>query len=124
MDKKIVGLAGALAAFGAVPAQAATELSSATPELVAARSFADLLDPIPNALALLQAIDSAKAARSEGAAQSVVQMAEEDEEHHHHHHHHRYYRKPYVPPRPPPRRYYYHHHHHHHHHHHYYENDD
>ncbi len=120
MDKKIVGLAGALAVFGSLPAEAAAETSKATPELVRARSFAELLDPIPNALTLLRAIDSAKVPNFEEAAQPEVQMAQDYHHHHHHHHHHRYYRKPYVPPR----RYYDHHHHQQHHHHHYYQSDD
>ena len=62
-----------------------------------ANSFAELLEPIPNAPALLMAMDE------KPAAENNVQLAQYYH-HHHHHHHHRYWRR------------YRHHHHHHHHH--------
>jgi hypothetical protein len=101
MDKKIAGLLGAAAALTAVnTAQAAAPATAAIgPTAV---SYRDLLEPIPNALALLKNEDTqGTEARTDGQTRLVQ---------HHHHHHHRYYRR------------YWHHHHHHHHryyHHHY-----
>jgi hypothetical protein len=60
MDKKIAGLLGAVAALGAVnAAQAAPSPSPAPSDVLRANSFADLLEPIPNAAKLLQAITTA-----------------------------------------------------------------
>jgi len=118
MDKKIVGVVGVISGLASFDgAQAATEALPNTNELPAARSYAELLDPIPNALALLMALDAAQASAglADPQAQSPdVKLAQYYHHHHHHHHHHHY------------RRYYHHHHHHHyyhhhhHHHHHYY----
>lgn len=91
MDKKIAGLLGAVAAVTTLGgAQAAT---APNPDPMRANTYAELLNQIPNALALLIADDAASAAKPEG-----LQLAR-----HHHHHHHRYHRRR-------------HHHHHHHHH--------
>lgn len=89
--KKIAGVLGA--------AVAATAMTGAAPTTsLAANSFADLLEPVPNAVAALKADDArAMAERSEGRVQLAQYW-------HHHHHHHRYWRR------------WYHHHHHHHHH--------
>jgi hypothetical protein len=118
MEKKIAGLLGAVAALGAVnAAQAAQAPSPAPSEVMQANSFADLLEPIPNAASLLQAIDESE------PAQPNVQLAQVyigvGAHHHHHHHHHHAYRRRIVvvPPR------FRHHHHHHHHHHGYYRRD-
>ncbi len=101
MDKTLAGLLGAVGvlAVGA-PAHAAAAIHPSLAETMQAASYADLLKPIPNATALLQASD-AQLAEAPQAEVMTVQYY-----HHHHHHHHRYYR----------RRYYHHHHHHHHHH--------
>jgi hypothetical protein len=93
MDKKIVGALGAvsalaLAASGSAVAAPGVETSALRP----AQSFAELLDPIPNAAATLIAEDQ-NSAPAEGAPVQLAQY------HHHHHHHHHFY----------------HHHHHHHH---------
>ena len=118
MDKKIAGLLGAVATLGtfgtaeAAPARAPTDV-------LRANSFADLLQPIPNAAALLQAIDESAPVPS---AQGNVQVAQFYHHHHHHHHHHHsqyrgYYGEPrviVVPPRYRRDRYHHHHHHHHH----------
>jgi|SRR5664279_3126766 len=108
MDKKIAGLLGAVAAVSTMgTAQAAP---TANPmETLRANSFAELLEPIPNAAALLLAVDEKGSAET---ADGNIQLAQY---HHHHHHHHHAYRR-FVPrivvmPR--------HRHHHHHHHHHY-----
>jgi hypothetical protein len=95
MDKKIAGLLGAAAAVATVGgAQASTAPAQAPNDPLTARSYADLLTPIPNATEALIADN----ARLEAKPSEGVQLAQ----YHHHHHHHGYHR-------------YYHHHHHHHH---------
>jgi hypothetical protein len=82
-----------------------------------ANSYADLLEPIPNAGKVLQALDEQTPAKP---AEANVQLAQYYYHHHHHHHHHGYWRRGAVIV-VPHRRWYHHHHHHHHHHHGYYE---
>jgi hypothetical protein len=121
MDKTVAGLIGAVTLLAAAdPAQAAMPAQTGLAAAMQAESYADLLKPIPDAVALLKESDEAAAkaellpAASEGEA--TVQQAQYYYHHHHHHHHgfyppfyhhhhhhHRYYRR-------------YHHHHHHHHH--------
>ena len=123
MEKKIAGLLGAMATLGAVDTAPASQGPSAAPtEVMRANSFADLLEPIPNAASLLQAIDESEPAQP---TDSKVQLAQFDirvgpryHHHHHHHHHHGYGRRVIVVPR------FRHHHHHHHHHHGYYRRRD
>ena len=116
MDKKIAGLLGAVAALGSVDTtQAATQPAPNPAETLRAASYADLLTPIPDAVALLNADDAARAQRTAESADGV-KVAQYHHHHHHHHHrrlfiirrhhhhHHHHYRR-------------YHHHHHHHHHH-------
>ena len=122
MEKKIAGLLGAVAALGALgTAQAAP--TPAPGDALKANSFAELLEPIPNAAALLRAVD---ASRPTPPADGNVQLAQFYHHHHHHHHHHHsfYPRYGYGPGygygqgivvAPGYRRYYRHHHHHHHH---------
>jgi hypothetical protein len=96
MDKRIAALLGAAAALTAVnSAQAAT--TPATPPAQTA-TYRDLLEPVPNALALL------KSEQSQGG-DTVKSNGETRLAYHHHHHHHRWWR----------RRWHHHHHHHHHH---------
>lgn len=115
MEKKIAGLLGAVASLGAF---GAAEAAAAPTDVLHASSFAELLQPIPNAAATLQAIDESAPVPS---AQDRVQLAQ-FYHHHHHHHHHSQYRRYYeprivvVPPRYRRDRYHHHHHHHHHHH--------
>ena len=98
MDKRIAGLLRAAAALTAVnSAQAAAPATSA---IDPAASYRDLLEPIPNALALLKNEDTQG---TEVRTDGQTRLAQ-----HHHHHHHRYYR-----------RYHHHHHHHRYYHHHY-----
>jgi hypothetical protein len=125
MEKKIAGLLGAMATLGAFNAAAAAPTPSPAPtDVLRANSFADLLEPIPNAAALLQAVDESKPVPS---ADENVQLAQFYHHHHHHHHHHSFYRRygyegyPRVIVVPRYRRY--HHHHHHHHHHSFYRRD-
>jgi hypothetical protein len=92
MQNKITGLLGAMAAVGALGvAQAAP--APDTSDVLKANSFAELLQPIPDAATRLKAMDESQS--SEGGN---IQLA-----YHHHHHHHHHMRR--------------HHHHHHHHHH-------
>jgi hypothetical protein len=112
MEKKIAGLLGAMATLGAfTTAQAAPMPSPAPTDVLRANSFTDLLEPIPNAAALLQAVDQSAPAAS---ADENIQLAQY---HHHHHHHHgmrRYGPRIIIAPH----RHHHHHHHHYHHHHH------
>ncbi|HLZ05249.1 MAG TPA: hypothetical protein VKR55_24260 [Bradyrhizobium sp.] len=109
MEKKIAGLLGAVAALSTLnAAQAAPALAPAPLDVLHANGYADLLEPIPNAVALLKQVDDQTPAPSAKAGMQVAQA------HHHHHHHHVYSRRPVIViPR------HRHHHHHHHHHHHY-----
>jgi hypothetical protein len=127
MEKKIAGLLGAVATLGAFgAAQAAPMANPAPAEILNANSFADLLEPIPNAAALLQVVDEAGPIST---ADENVQQAQFFYHHHHHHHHHNQFRRyngyDYDGPRVVvvPRRFYHHHHHHHHHHHSFYRRD-
>jgi hypothetical protein len=114
MDKKIVGVVGVISGLASFDgAQAATEALPNTSELPAARSYAELLDPIPNALALLMAADAAQASAELVDPQAQSPNVKLAQYHHHHHHHYRHYHHHHH-------HHYYHHHHHHHHHHHYY----
>jgi hypothetical protein len=102
MDKTIasmIAVIGALAPLGA--AQAATP-SSEVEQAMQARSFSELLQPIPNAASVLKAVNERVADESPTDSQPCVQVAQY---HHHHHNHHHHWRRWY---------------HHHHHHHHYY----
>jgi hypothetical protein len=87
MHKTITGLLGAVATLGVAQAAPTPDPNDA----LKANSFAELLEPIPNAAALLNAMDE------KPATENNVQLA-----YHHHHHHHQWRRR--------------HHHHHHHHH--------
>jgi hypothetical protein len=95
LDKKIAGLLGAVAALGTLSTAQATPAPIAT-DVLAANSYAELLQPIPDASAKLKALDEQQSTAPDGRP---IQLAA----HHHHHHHHQHRR---------------HHHHHHHHHHH------
>ena len=125
MDKKLAGLLGAVGALASLnTAQAAP--SSDPAEVLKAGSFADLLEPIPNAVEKLQGIDESGGSPKVRLAQFFI----EHHHHHHHHHHHGYYReygpRIVVPGYPYGYRRYEHHHHHHHHHSYYrrYRDDD
>jgi hypothetical protein len=105
MDKSVLGLVAVMTVatpFAAAHATAVTPEDAANALRVS--SVADLLDPVPNSLAILAALSVDPEA---GPADKGVQLAQW---HHHHHHHHHFY-------------HHHHHHHHHwrwHHHHHYY----
>ena len=108
MDKSIMGLLGgasALALLGASQASAATPVDEVN-VLQPARSFAELLDPIPNAEKVLRAEDERTAV--DAAEQKPTVVAEYYHHHHHYHHHYHHHH------------HHHHHYYHHHHHHHYY----
>ena len=58
MDKKIAGILGAVAALGAVNTAQATPAPAPT-DVLKANSYADLLEPIPDALKVLYRLQSA-----------------------------------------------------------------
>lgn len=118
MEKKIAGLLGAVVSLGAL----GTAQAAPAPSDLRANSYAELLEPISNAAAKLQAIDESAPVQ----ARDNVQVAQFYHHHHHHHHHHHGYYRRYDRPVvvvPRYRRYYHHHHHHHHHHHSFYRRD-
>src|ERR1700730_4423849 len=89
MEKKIAGLLGAVATLGVFNAAEAAPIASPAPtDVLRANSFADLLEPIPNAASLLQAIDESAPAQSADENVQTVQFYD-----HHHHHHHSFYRR-------------------------------
>jgi hypothetical protein len=109
MDKKIAGLLGAVATLGALnAAHAAPAPNSAPDDVLRANSFTDLLEPIPNAAKLLQAIDESAPGPSTNENVQLAQLYV-----YHHHGWRRY--APRVVVVPPRGRFYHHHHHHHHH---------
>jgi hypothetical protein len=113
LDKTLIGLLGAASALalagGLQAPAAASSLNQAQAMLQPARSFAELLDPIPNAESILRA-ENERGAGEASADEKPIMMAQYHHHHHHHHHyHHHYYHHHYN-----------HHHNHHHYHHHYY----
>ena len=101
MDKKIAGLLGAAAALTTMAGAQAATVQPTGPAPVT--SYRDLLDPVPNAVPMLQADNARLAEPKTEVAQVTIAVG-----HHHHHHHIRI-----IP------RHRHHHHHHHHHHRHY-----
>ena len=61
MYKKVGGLIVAISGLASAGSAQATPVASA-PQLIKAQSFAELLDPIPNAAALLRVADAAAVA--------------------------------------------------------------
>ena len=59
MEKRIAGLLGAVATLGAFNAAQAAPTPNPT-DVLRANSYADLLEPIPNAASLLKAVDESK----------------------------------------------------------------
>jgi hypothetical protein len=100
MDKKIVGLIAAVSGLGTFGVAQASTPAADVERVMHPQSFAELLEPVPNATELLKAAGEVRAPDN-----ANVQVAWW----HHHHHHHWYWR-------------HHHHHHwwHHHHHHHWY----
>jgi hypothetical protein len=94
---KVVGLVGAISGLATLDGAQAATLESPGTALPAAKSYAELLEPIPNALAVLRAVDAAEAARAAQDA-SVTPVQYRHHHHHnrwwrHHHHHNRWWRR-------------------------------
>jgi hypothetical protein len=70
MDKKIAGLLGAAAALASLNSAQAAAPPDPT-EVLKARSYSDLLGPIPNAMAVLEAVD-----RAASDSEANVQVAQ------------------------------------------------
>lgn len=122
MNRKTATLMGAAVAIAAGPAVATTS-AVAAPAVPIAASYAELLQPIPNASERLKQADL-----EQSAAPARMIKAQWRDHHHHHHNHYRHYRQHnrdwYLS-----NGYYWHgggwvlrprHHHHHHHHHNHY----
>lgn len=129
MTTKTAGVLGAVTLLaGAGAAHAAPPVDRNLAEVMNVTSYAELLQPIPNAAALLQASDAQMEAMPlplATAGDGAVETVQFYHHHHHHgffhHHHHGYFRG--GP--------FFHHHHHgfyrrfyHHHHHHHFRRDD
>jgi len=102
MDKKTAALLGAVASIATIgAANAATQPMPDPSDALQASSYADLLAPVHNAVALVKADDNARQREQqrvpEGAQQDVpegnMQLADWNGPayHHHHHHHHRHH---------------------------------
>ena len=96
MDKTLISLLGgasALALLGGSQASAAPAVEEAS-LLQPAQSFAELLDPIPNAEKVLRAEDE----RSDAAVveEKPIVMAQYHHHHHHYHHHHHHHHYHYT----------------------------
>jgi hypothetical protein len=102
MDKKIAGLLGAVAGLATISAaQAAPEPGPTPSEALQASSYADLLAPIPNAVAALKADNTVRAQNLELAqyynypysnySYPYYSYPPPYYHHHHHHHHNNYY---------------------------------
>jgi hypothetical protein len=88
MNKRIAELLGGVAALITLnAAQAVAPAASSQANWLAAQSYAELLNPVPNAVPLLIA-DDAKRAQQRPLR---LQLAQFHHHHHHHHHHHNGY---------------------------------
>ena len=115
MDGKIATLAGAAALIAAPAIAGATPQAAPGPAVPVAATYAELLNPIPNASERLRIADA-----QDDASPQLIEA--QYVAHHHHHHHHHHYRRSWYRAHG----YYWsggrwslrqqHHHHHHHHH--------
>jgi hypothetical protein len=116
MGKIVIGLAAVIGAATPIAAQAAIVSSEEANQALRASSVAELLQPVPNSVAILATLDAERKSDAGARSEEGVQVAW----HHHHHHHHHWYHHHHH------HHHYWHHHHHHHHywhhhhHHHYY----
>jgi hypothetical protein len=91
MEKTVIGLVAALGAAAPLSgAQAAVMTADEANNALRASSLAELLEPAPNALAVLAALDANQAPKT-AEAEKGVQVAQWNYHHHHHHHHHHWY---------------------------------
>jgi hypothetical protein len=86
MDKTKLGMAAALSAAVAIPSVAGAPAQAKEPPVPTADSYADLLQPIPNAVERLKAADE----QDRSAAEPQLIKAQYYHHHHHHHHNHHY----------------------------------
>src|ERR1700687_2818449 len=96
---KIVGLVGAISGLASLDAaQAATVAGPNATDDLGARSYAELLDPIPNALALLREVEAADPAPAGSGADPSAgadpNMKVAGDHHHQHHPHHQHHHRP------------------------------
>ena len=101
MDKTIVGVLAAIGAIAPVAGAQAAVTPADVDRAMNASSFAELLQSVPNAPAILKAADEQRAVTTGNAMRLAYH-------HHHHHHHHWWYHHHHH-------HHWYHHHHHHHH---------
>jgi hypothetical protein len=106
MDKTLAGLLGAVSALALASPSHAAATTNDLESAMSASSYADLLQPIPNARALLQ-VAAAQDAQEPGFDAGAVEQVQYHHHHHHHHHHrwhrrwwHRHYHPPVVVIRP------------------------
>ena len=83
MHKRIAGLLGGVAALATFNGAQAAPFVAPIQGSLNVQSYADLLDPIPNAIPLLIADDAARSQQRSAGVQLV-------QYHHHHHHHHQF----------------------------------
>ncbi|HKD48452.1 MAG TPA: hypothetical protein VKB67_12275 [Rhizomicrobium sp.] len=119
MDRKIATIVGATAVLATAPVATQAAAPPTAPAVPVAANYAELLEPIPNAVERLKIADAEDAARLE-KVQFTLQFGDRHDHHHHHHSRDWYLSNGYVylGGRWVTRDYYNHHHHHHHHHHH------
>jgi len=115
MDKSVVGLLGGVSALALIGC-AQSALAKPVVTLQPAQSYAELLDPIPNAAELLCEVD-----RRPGFVEAQLYSQDgqpyyHHHHHHHYHHHHHSFYNGFIPNQDYHRHYHHHHHHHHHHH--------
>ena len=104
MNKSVVGLLGGVSALALIGC-AQSALAKPVLTLQPARSYAELLDPIPNASELIREVD-----RRPGFVEAQFYSEDDQPYHHHHHHHHHHhisrllqlYSPPGLSPSPPP----------------------
>lgn len=96
MNRRMAFLLGGTAAMMSFSAAQAAVPALTTVPTSAAHSYADLLEPVPNAVAALNAADLSRAQ----TPKSQLRLAQDHHHHHHHHHHSAYfYPQPYYAPR-------------------------
>ena len=89
MKRKTAMMMGAAAALTAGPALAQPVTPPAEPAVPAASSYADLLQPIPNAVERLKIADlQEQQAPPARLIEAQYQPYGQPQNHHHHHHHH------------------------------------
>ncbi len=84
MKIRMAALLGSTAALLAVPAAQAAAPATQSQQPLAASSYAELLEPVPNAVQALEADNSAQ-------QPARMQLAQYHHHHHHYHHHHHHH---------------------------------